>query len=169
MSEIPPGAANHAAGQPLSRQLRAVVARSVVEAQHRNASLVEAEHLLLALSREGSDAVRTALAAAGLDPAGVEAALAAERGVGLRVAGVAAPPEEQLVAAPRVARPRWGASFKEALNRAHRVASAQRRQRIAEVDLLAALFALELGTVPRALVLAGVDRPAVVAAVQRAA
>lgn len=167
MSEIPPGAANHAVGQPLSRQLRGIVARSVVEAQHRNASLVEAEHLLLALTREGSDPVRGALAAAGLDPAGVEAALAAERSAGLRAAGVVPPPEDQLVAAPRIARPRWGASFKEALIRAHRAAGAHRRQRIAETDLLAGLFGLELGTVPRALTLAGVDRPAVLAAVQR--
>jgi ATP-dependent Clp protease ATP-binding subunit ClpA len=169
MSEIPPGTASNAPGQPLSRQLRGVVIRSVIEAQHRNASLVEAEHLLLALAREGTEPVRAALADAGLDPAGVEAALAAERTVGLRAAGVVPPAEERLVASPRVARPRWGASAKEALNRAHRVAGAHRRQRMAETDLLAALFGLELGTVPRALTLAGVDRPAVLAAVQRSA
>jgi ATP-dependent Clp protease ATP-binding subunit ClpA len=168
MSEIPPGTANNAPGQPLSRQLRGVVIQSVVEAQHRSAPLVEAEHLLLALSREGTEPVRTALGAAGLDPSGVEAALAAERAASLRVAGVTPPTDGSLVASPRVARPRWGASAKEALNRAHRVAQANRRQRMAEADLLTALFGLELGTVPRALTLAGVDRPAILAAARRA-
>jgi hypothetical protein len=53
--------------------------------------------------------------------------------------------------------------------RAHRVTVARRRQRAAEVDLLAALFGLELGTVPRALTLAGVDRDAVLTRALRAA
>ncbi|QNE37404.1 Clp protease N-terminal domain-containing protein [Leifsonia shinshuensis] len=166
MSDIPPGTANNAPGQPLSKALRSVVIASVTEAQRRNATLVEAEHLLLALSRDGSGAVRDVLASAGLDPVGLEAALLAEREASLRVAGVTPPPEERLAASPRVARPRWGASAKEALTRAHRVASAHRRQRSGEADLVTAIFGLELGTVPRALTLAGVDRPAVVAALR---
>lgn len=166
MSDIPPGTASNAPGQPLSKAVRSVVIASVAEAQRRNSTLVEAEHLLLALSRDGSSPVRDALASAGLDPAGVEAALLAEREASLRVAGVEPLGEERLVASPRVARPRWGASAKEALTRAHRVASANRRQRSGEADLLTAILGLELGTVPRALILAGVDRPAVVAAVR---
>ncbi|MCI0156177.1 hypothetical protein KNO15_05645 [Leifsonia shinshuensis] len=166
MSDTPPGTANNAPGQPLSKAVRAVVVASVTEAQRRNSTLVEAEHLLLALSRDGSSPVRDVLASAGLDPAGVEAALLAEREASLRVAGVEPLGEERLVASPRVARPRWGASAKEALTRAHRVASAHRRQRSGEADLLTAILGLELGTVPRALILAGVDRPAVVAAVR---
>lgn len=166
MSELPPGTANNAPGQPLSKALRTVVVASVTEAQRRNSTMVEAEHLLLALSRDGSGAVRDALAEAGLDPTGLEAALLAEREASLRVAGVEPLGEERLVASPRVARPRWGASAKEALSRAHKVASAHRRQRSGEADLVTAILGLELGTVPRALLLAGVDRPAVVAAVR---
>lgn len=158
--------ADNTPGQPLSTAVRGVVIASVAEAQRRNSTLVEAEHLLLALSRGGSGPIREALAAAGLDPAGLEAAFRAEREVGLRVAGVEPPGEERLISSPRVARPRWGASAKEALARAHRVASANRRQRSGEADLLTAILGLELGTVPRALTLAGVDRPAVVAAVR---
>ncbi len=166
MSELPPGTANNAPGQPLSKAVRSVVIASVTEAQRRNSTLVEAEHLLLALSRDGSSPIRHVLADAGLDPSGLEAALLAEREASLRVAGVEPLGEERLVASPRVARPRWGASAKEALSRAHRVASAHHRQRSGEADLVTAILGLELGTVPRALVLAGVDRPAVVAAVR---
>src|SRR4051812_46384901 len=109
MSEIPTGSTQNMPGQPLSRALRPVIVRSVAEAQQRNAAQVEAEHLLLALSRVGSPQVRTALADAGLDPEGVEAALAGERAVSLGVAGVTPPPADRLAAAPRIARPRWSA------------------------------------------------------------
>ncbi|MGN6426030.1 MAG: Clp protease N-terminal domain-containing protein [Leifsonia sp.] len=169
MSETTPGTANNAPGQPLSRALRELIVRAVAEAQHRNAPLVEAEHLLLALTMADDSPVRAVLADAGLDTAGVDAALSAERAASLRVAGVEPLPASRLVASPRVARPRWGASAKDALVRAHKAAAAQRRQRSAEIDLLAGLFALELGTVPRALTLAGVDRPALLAAARRAA
>lgn len=169
MSEIPPGSTQNLPGQPLSRALRPVIVRSIAEAQQRNALVVEAEHLLLALSRVGTPAIRSVLAGAGLDPSGLEDALTAERAAGLRAAGVTPPPAERLVAAPRVARPRWGASAKEALTRAHRVASAHRRQRMGELDLLTALLGLELGTVPRALSLAGVDRSALLDSAQSAA
>ncbi|WP_025158586.1 Clp protease N-terminal domain-containing protein [Leifsonia aquatica] len=168
MSEIPPGTANNAPGQPLSRAMREVVVRSVVEAQHRNAPLVEAEHLLLALTRDTESPVHDVLVSAGLDTAGVEAALQAERELSLRAAGVTPPDPARLVASPRVARPRWGASAKDALSRAHRVAAAQRRQRSAHADLLAALLGLDLGTVPRALELAGIDRAALLAGALRA-
>ncbi|WP_426626232.1 hypothetical protein ACPPVW_01695 [Leifsonia sp. McL0607] len=46
------------------------------------------------------------------------------------------------------------------------LASAHRRQRSGEADLLTAILGLELGTVPRALILAGVDRPTFAAAVR---
>jgi hypothetical protein len=141
----------------------------VTEAQQRSAVAVEAEHLLLALSREGSLPVRSVLAGGGLDPDGLEAALTAERAASLRVAGVTLPGAERLAAAPRLTRPRWGASAREALVRAHRVAAADRRQRSGELDLLAAILGLELGTVPRLLTLAGVDRPGLLASARRAA
>ncbi|MGO4300770.1 Clp protease N-terminal domain-containing protein [Leifsonia sp. RAF41] len=169
MSETPDGSTQNVPGQPLSRALRPVIIRSVTEAQQRSSATVEAEHLLLALSRDGSPSVRTAFADAGLDPDGLEAALAGERAASLRVAGVTPPPAERLAAAPRVTRPRWGASAREALVRAHRTAAANRRQRSGELDLLAAILGLELGTVPRLLTLAGVDREGLLASARRAA
>ncbi|MGO4593232.1 Clp protease N-terminal domain-containing protein [Leifsonia sp. 2TAF2] len=169
MSDIHHGGNANLPGQPLSRALRQLVVRSITEAQLRNAGLVEAEHLLLALSREGSAPIRSALEGAGLDPDGLGTALDAERAASLRVAGVTPVPAERLAASPRVIRPRWGASFKDALARAHRVGTANRHQRMGELDLLAALLGLELGTVPRALTLAGVDRQAVLSAARRAA
>lgn len=168
MSETTSGAQN-VPGQPLSRALRPVILRAVTEAQQRGSGTVEAEHLLLALSRDGSLPVRTVLADAGLGPDGLDAALAAERAASLRVAGVTQPPADRLAASPRLTRPRWGASAREALVRAHRVAAANRRQRSGELDLLAAILGLELGTVPRVLTLADVDRQGLLTSARRAA
>jgi ATP-dependent Clp protease ATP-binding subunit ClpA len=147
----------------LSRSLRAIVIRSVTEAQQRGASLVEAEHMLLALSLEKGTPAAAALEASGLDHAGIDAALRAERDASLRVAGVEPISEERLRAAPRVTRPRWGTSARDVLVRAHKAAAATQRSRTAETDLLAAILGLDLGTVPRALDLAGVDRAAILA------
>lgn len=169
MSDTHQGTNANLPGQPLSRVVRQIVIHSITEAQLRNSGLVEAEHLLLALSREGSPSIRSALEDAGLDPDGLSTALDAERAASLRVAGVTPVPPERLRSSPRVIRPRWGASFKDALARAHRVGAANRRQRMGELDLLTALLGLELGTVARALTLAGVDRQAVLALARRAA
>ena len=166
MSENAAPSAVPAPEQPMSRAVRDTVVRSIAEAQKRNAPLVEAEHLLLALSLADAPAVRV-LEQAGLDHAGVEAALRAERDAALRAAGVDPVAPERLAASPRAARPRWGTSARDALVRAHRVASAHRRSRMTHADLLAALAELELGTVPRALELAGVDRTAMRAAALR--
>ncbi|MEO7015965.1 MAG: hypothetical protein ABI130_00500, partial [Leifsonia sp.] len=103
-----------------------------------------------------------ALDAAGLDHAGIEAALRAERSASLQAAGVAPIPEDLLAAMPRLGRPRWGTSAREVLGRAHREA-VRSHNHTAETDLLTAILGLELGTVPRALALAGVDRAAIVA------
>ncbi|MFF1635077.1 Clp protease N-terminal domain-containing protein [Leifsonia sp. NPDC058248] len=148
----------------LSRALRTIIIRAVSEAQRRGASLVEAEHLLLSLSLETGGPTATALSASGLDHAGIERVLRAERERSLEAAGVAPIAEERLAASPRVARPRWGASAREVLVRAHRAAALTRRKRTAEVDLLSGILGLELGTVPRALDLAGVDRHAILVA-----
>ncbi|WP_271175319.1 Clp protease N-terminal domain-containing protein [Leifsonia poae] len=162
----------------LSRALRGVVIEAVAEAQRRGAPTVEAEHLLLALSLEVAGPAAHALAAAGLDHTGIERALRAEREAGLAAAGVAPIPDERLRAAPRLQRPRWGASAREALVSAHRLSARTRRpgpggraghgaglgSGTADVDLLKALLAIELGTVPRALALAGIDRQAILSA-----
>jgi ATP-dependent Clp protease ATP-binding subunit ClpA len=148
----------------LSRALRAIIIRAVSEAQRRGASLVEAEHLLLSLSLETGSPAATALSASGLDHSGIERVLRAEREASLEAAGVVPIAQERLTAAPRVTRPRWGASAREVLIRAHRGAALTRRTRTAETDLLSAILGLELGTVPRALDLAGADRHAILVA-----
>ncbi|WP_085369755.1 Clp protease N-terminal domain-containing protein [Leifsonia sp. NCR5] len=157
----------------LSRSLRATVIRAVEEARRRGASLVEAEHLLLALAAAKGTSAQRALAASGLDHAGIEAALRAERDASLRAAGVEPVPEERLTAAPRIARPRWGASARDALVRAHNIAGRghgrDRDGRTAEADLLAGILTIELGTVPRAIAIAGIDRATLLAAVLRPA
>ena len=155
--------AENTAERPLSRAMRAVIVGSVVEAQRRGAALVEAEHLLLSLSLQKGTPVAAALEDAGLDHSGIEEKLRAEREASLRAAGVEPVPEDRLVAAPRVSRPRWGTSARDVLARAHRAASASRRSRTAETDLLIAVLDLDLGTVPRALALAGVDKDAILA------
>lgn len=146
----------------MSRALRATVIRAVEEARIRRAPLVEAEHLLLALSLEAGSPAAGALDAAGLDHAGIEAALQTERSASLQAAGVAPIPEDRLAATPRLSRPRWGTSARDALVRAHREAL-RSHNRTADTDLLVSILGLELGTVPRALALAGVDRAAIVA------
>ncbi|WP_431277732.1 Clp protease N-terminal domain-containing protein [Leifsonia poae] len=148
---------------PLSRALRSIIIASVTEAQRRNAPNVEAEHLLLALSLEKGTPAAAALDAAGLDHAGIERMLRAEREASLRYAGVEPVVEERLAAAPRVTRPRWGASSRDVLVRAHRESARSHRTRTAESDLLLAILDLELGTVPRALALVGVDKAAIAA------
>ena len=167
MSSLPPGTANHAPGQPLSTALRRIVLDAVTEAQRRNAALVEAEHLLLALTAADDSPARRVLSEAGLDTAGVESALAQERARSLRAVGCDPDAVEPVITAPRVTRPRWGASAKDALIRANRAAGAQRRQRSTDIDLLVGLFALELGTLPRALELAGTDCQGIVATALR--
>jgi ATP-dependent Clp protease ATP-binding subunit ClpA len=153
----------------LSRALRDTVTRAVDEARLRGASLVEAEHLLLALSTTADSTAQSALASSGLDHAGIEAALRAERDASLRAAGVEPVPEERLTATPRTARPRWGASARDALVRAHKLAGRGRDRRTAESDLLAGILSIELGTVPRAIAIAGIDRTALLATVLRTA
>jgi ATP-dependent Clp protease ATP-binding subunit ClpA len=166
-ANAPGGGSHHAdlpapvRGQRLSRAFRALIVAAIDEARRRNTALVEAEHLLLALTVDADAPTRTVLLRAGLDHDGVEAALRAERAAGLRAAGVDPVPEERLLASPRVGRPRWGTSAREVLVRAHRVSVLRgRAASTTPGDVLAALAGLELGTVPRALELAGVDRSA---------
>ena len=146
----------------VSRALRGVIIDAVAEAQRRGAPAVEAEHLLLALSLDTTTPIARGLASVGLDHAGIERALRAERDAALEAAGVAPIPEDRLAAAPRPARPRWGASAREALVGAHRIAARTHRARTAEHDLLDALLRLQLGTVPRAIAIAGIDRQAII-------
>jgi len=144
--------------------LKAVIVRAIDEAARRGAAKVEAEHLLLSIAESGDVAAR-ALAEAGLDYAGVDAALRGERERSLRAAGIE-PVGEARLQATRNSRPGWGASIREALKRGNFSARHDRsradRERLAVADALIGVLRTDLGTVPRALAYAGVDRAALV-------
>lgn len=146
--------------EDLGVSLKAVIIRAIDEAARRGAAKVEAEHLLLSIAASG-DVAAGILADAGLDYAGVEAALRGEREHALRAAGIEPVAEERLHAAAN-SRPAWGASIREALKRgnftARRDRSRAERERLAIADSLIGVLRADLGTVPRALAYAGVDR-----------
>ena len=149
--------------------LKAVIVRSIDEAGARGAAKVEAEHLLLAIAASG-DVAAGALADAGLDYAGVEAALRGEREHALRAAGIEPVAEERLQATG-TSRPGWGASIREALKRgkfaARRDRSRATRERLTVADSLIGVLRADLGTVPRAFAYAGVDRAALIARLEQ--
>lgn len=149
--------------------LKAVILRSIDEAMTRGAARVEAEHLLLGIAASG-DVAAHALADAGLDYAGVEAALRGEREHALRAAGVEPVAEERLHATG-TSRPTWGSSIREALKRGNFTARRDRsradRERLAIADALIGVLRADLGTVPRALAYAGVDRAALITRLER--
>jgi ATP-dependent Clp protease ATP-binding subunit ClpA len=149
--------------------LKAIIVCSIDEAARRGAAKVEAEHLLLSIAGSG-DVAAGALADAGLDYAGVEAALRGERGHALRAAGIEPVAEERLQATGN-SRPAWGASIREALKRgnfkARRDRSRAERERLAVADALIGVLRADLGTVPRALAYAGIDRAALISRLEQ--
>jgi D-alanyl-D-alanine carboxypeptidase len=75
-------------------------------------------------------------------------------------------PEERLESTPRRRRPGWGASAKQALQRASQLGKQLKHRKMEELDLLLGILSAELGTVPRALTIAGIDRPQLIKAVE---
>lgn len=100
--------------------LRTLMVRALAEAQKRGAPAVEAEHLLLAVAADTRGPATAVMTDAGLDYAGIVAALRAERVASLAVAGIAPVAEERLVSTPGTTRPGWSASVREALVRGTR-------------------------------------------------
>ena len=136
-------------------------ARSVVKdatklARELGSPTVEAEHLLLAVTRATSPAALV-LNEHGLGFAELEAALERETERSLAAVGVAA---EVGPFSPWVAEPRFATSAKLALERAVRVAAAHKDRRIAPAHIALGVLRADVGTVPRALILAEVDRTA---------
>ena len=134
-----------------TQDARQVVKAAETLARELGSPTIEAEHLLLALADR-----EPVLADAGLDHDGLLAALEAERDRSLVAVGISAA-DFDLPTAP-VARPRFAASSKRALERAVRAALARSDKRIAGGHILLGVLAAEAGTVPRALAVAGVDR-----------
>ncbi|MEJ3405164.1 Clp protease N-terminal domain-containing protein [Rathayibacter sp. YIM 133350] len=147
--------------------MRHTVSLAVEEATSRGSATVEAEHLLLAIAADGG-AVGGALAEAGLDHAGIERLLRAEREAALASIGLAHVDEDALRATPRRSRPGWGASAKEAVSRGAKRGHRD-RQRIRQIDVLLGILVADLGTVARALSIGDVDRDALIGRLQRLA
>lgn len=131
-----------------------VVNEAVELAHELGASHVEAEHLLLAVTRRHDDAAATVLHAHGLDYDALERALVAETERSLAAVGVAAAP-------PRFTRftdkPRFGTSAKAALEQAVKLAAERKDRQIGAGHVTLAVLRARRGTVPRALAIAGVD------------
>jgi ATP-dependent Clp protease ATP-binding subunit ClpA len=135
---------------------RAIVRQAEKEAEQAGSPVVEAEHLLLAMTGEHGSEARDVLASAGLDRDGLRAALDREFRQSLAVAGVTLP-ADGLPRASRdpARRARLAASGKAVLERALKAAAGQRQ--IRPGHLLLGVLGAQAGTVPRALALADVD------------
>lgn len=146
--------------QGLGANIRGIALAATVEAQRQGLVIVEAEHVLLALAAETRTSVGRLLAEHDLDHAGVLKVLADERERSLSAVGVSLRNDARLVATRLAQRPRWGASARNVFERGQKVSSGVRRgpNKMTAADLLAGVFSLELGTVPRALMIAGLDR-----------
>ncbi len=144
--------------------MRSVIGVSMIEATNRSSATVEAEHLLLALLFARTNHGAQILAGSGLSYETFGQALEAEREQTLARIGVSIHDPSRLQAAPRVrsGRPRFGASAKDAFDRASKIVKAKRgrAQRFTDVDFLVGILSAELGTVPRALARGGFDRQA---------
>jgi ATP-dependent Clp protease ATP-binding subunit ClpA len=135
---------------------REIVRDAEKEALEARSPLVEAEHLLLALTGVHGAEARAVLAGAGLDRGAVSAALDREFRHSLAAAGVTLP-DGGLPAASRDPRhrARFAASGKLVMERTVKSALGQRQ--IRPGHLLLGVLTAPAGTVPRALALAGVD------------
>ena len=138
-----------------ARTSREVVEAAYHEAGAAGSPTIEAEHVLLAISRDARMAELL-----GLDHDALADALDVEFAAALDVVGVSAdtygrPP---VLAAPKQS---MGTSGKLALERAVKLAAARRDKRLEPAHLMLAVLKADHGTVPRALALAGVDRTAV--------
>ena len=144
--------------QRFTDDARAVVVAAEAEARELGSPTVEAEHLLLALTRqEDPTAAAAALAEVGLDHDRMSDALAAERERSLMAVGISIGDFD--LPAPRpAARPRLSATAKSALEHALRISLVRADKRIESGHILLALLRTQAGTVPRALREAGVDR-----------
>jgi len=135
---------------------RSAVTEATDEARELGSPTVEAEHLLLALTRS-DNAAAAALRAKGLDHDAVAEALAAETERSLAAVGVSA---DAVPFSPYVSAPKLATSSKLVLEHALRIAVARRDREITARHLALAILQPDRGTVPRALAIAGFDRDA---------
>jgi ATP-dependent Clp protease ATP-binding subunit ClpA len=141
-----------------ARDARAAVKDAEADARELGSPTIEAEHLLLALTRQDpATAVGQAFNEAGLDHDSATAALAAERERSLAAVGISIH-DFDLPAPHPSSKPRMAAGAKSALEQSLRISLERADRRIDGGHILLALLRAEAGTVPRALTEAGVDR-----------
>ncbi|WP_405061990.1 Clp protease [Kribbella sp. NBC_01505] len=144
-----------------TKDLRSLLVHEAREIARRDGSrTVEAEHVLLALSRTETAAARM-LAEAGLTEDTIRAALDREWEQGLAVAGIAIRIGVLPVATPDPDRsPKVGESAIQLLRRALDAPPKRSVGRITPMRLLAGILDSERGRVARALRASGIDRRA---------
>ena len=146
-----------------------VVADAREEARLLGATRLEAEHLLLALSRQTASDAGRVLAEAGLDHDGLREAFDAELERSLEAVGVTMGAVGLLERPlPSAGTPRWGQSAKRALQRALAIAKAHGDRTIRPTHILLGVLRADEGTVPRALAAAGVNGAALAASAEAA-
>jgi hypothetical protein len=146
----------------LPDDLRQIVHEAIDQAAARNSSSAEAEDLLLAIAASRSP-VAGILASAGLHHEGILRLLRVERERSLAALGIPLIDPGQLRAAPRPARPTWGASLRAALLRARQPSARGRsRRRLTAANVAVGVLLADYGTVPRALAYGGIDRDALI-------
>jgi ATP-dependent Clp protease ATP-binding subunit ClpA len=147
--------------------LESVVVRAREEARMLGASRLEAEHLLLALTRQRERDAGRLLADVGLDHERLREALDNELAQSLEAVGVASGAIALAeMPVPTTGQPRWGASAKRALQRAALIARARGDRGLRPTHVLLGVLEAGEGTVPRTLSAAGVDVLALVARVE---
>jgi ATP-dependent Clp protease ATP-binding subunit ClpA len=141
---------------------------SEAHARRMGDALPGAEHLLLSALDLPDGTARSAFAAAGADPDGYGAAVAAAHSEALRAVGIALGPEpappagpaEPVREGPMRAAPSQQAAFREAV----RLAKQEFPSRLRGGHVVIAVAGAEHGTAVRALAAMGVDRAALAAA-----
>jgi len=147
-------------------RVAAILHRAREEAKAGGSPSVEAEHVLLAIAAHKGTEAQRILATVGLDHAAILAALDREFEESLAGAGVSLSAFSLPSASVRHDRiPRWGTSFKLALQRAPKGGPVGR---LDSTRLLLGILRARIGTVARALSLAGVDRAALAARAEQA-
>jgi len=137
--------------------------RNVVVSAHEIASTLEAptleaEHLLLAVTRQSATPAHHALVEAGLDYDKARDALDADFEGSLAAVGISLDDFDLTTAAQTPRTPRLGTSAKLALRRSAKFADVRGDRRITPGHILLGVLSAPTGTVPRALHRAQIDR-----------
>jgi len=150
-----------------TRHARTVVTAAEQEARATGSNRLEAEHVLLAISRLDDQEARGLLANAGLDHDAIDRALQDEMRQSLSTAGIDIDPGQLPPATvDRSRRIRFGTSARASLERAAGAAAGDKQ--IRPTHLLLGVLEAQRGTVPRMLAVAGVDRAALTEEVRTA-